>query len=599
MSRFGALLLSATAPHAIRRLRRSTRHPADVQRSRLLGIVTANADTEFGRRHGFERVASFADFQSRVPISTYDDLQPYIAAAMAGRPYQLTREPPVLFTMTSGTTGARKYIPMTASERAARRGRSRLWVSAFFHDHPHVTRGRVLSMVSPEIESHAPNGIPCGSESGHFYRTMPPAVRSLYSTPYDVFTLADYEAKYYTLLRIAAGHDIRCIVTPNPSTIVLLAERLGAHTESIIRDVYDGGLCRDIAVPAAIRASLHLPPDPNRARQLEQAAAASDSGSLRPSLVWPHLAALGCWKAGSVAPYLSRFDRYFTPGTPVRDLGYLATETAGSVPLTDDGVGGVAAVGTDVFEFYPAHLEQPPAGPDLLTVDQLDIGGIYKIVVTTAAGLYRYDMNDIVDVVGRFDQTPIIRFVQKGDGVVSLTGEKLAEIQVVGAVEDAFHPELDAGAFVAALAELVDGLPRLAVYVEVDALSDSAGRAVIARLDRALGRRNVEYSTKRDSGRYGPPILRLVPIGELDRYRHRMVDAGRADGQFKIRRLTTDATFTAQFAVAREIKLRDRLPAMAQPGGADTGTRWATVGHGVPVADLAVSTTPVVRNVER
>jgi hypothetical protein len=556
MQRLGVLLLTATAPHALRRFRRACRHPSDAQRERLRAIVTANRATAFGRRHHFEQVTSFADYQSQVPVSTYDDLEPYIAAAMAGRPDQLTRQRPLLFTMTSGTTGARKYIPMTAAERTARRKRSRLWVSAFFRDHPAAANGRILSMVSPEVESHAPNGTPCGAESGHFYRTMPAAIRSMYSTPYDVFTLTDYEAKYYALLRIAAGHDITALVTPNPSTIVLLAERLASHTEAIIRDVHDGTLRADVAVPAALRASLRLRPDRDRAQRLERAVAASDAGVLRPSLVWPHLAALGCWKAGSVAPYLSRFEHYFTPGVTVRDLGYLATETAASVPLTDDGAGGVTAIDTDVLEFYPAALDHPPAGPSLLTIDQLDVGGTYKVVVTTAAGLYRYDMNDIVEVVGRCEQTPIIRFVQKGDGVVSLTGEKLAETQVVAAVEDAFRPAADPASFIAAVAEMVEDIPHLVVLVEAD-LEDSEGEALIDRLDRALRRRNIEYEAKRASGRYNPPVLRLVRQGELDHYRRRMVEAGRADGQFKLLRLTTDISFAGQFAIAREIQLGD------------------------------------------
>jgi GH3 auxin-responsive promoter len=557
MRRLGVLLLTATAPHAIRRFRRACRHPAVVQHQRLRAIVTANRETAFGHHHHFERVASFADYQSQVPVSTYDDLEPYIAAAMAGRPDQLTRQRPVLFTMTSGTTGARKYIPMTVTERTARRRRSRLWVSAFFRDHPTAANGHVLSLVSPEVESHAPNGIPCGAESGHVYRTMPAAIRSMYSTPYEVFTLTDYEAKYYTLLRIAAGQDITALVTPNPSTIVLLAERLACHTEAIIRDVHDGTLTADVAVPAALRASLRFRPDRNRAHQLEHAVAASDDAVLRPSLAWPHLAALGCWKAGSVAPYLSRFDRYFNPGVPVRDLGYLATETAASVPLTDDGAGGVAAIETDVLEFYPAACDHPPAGPSLLTLDQLDVGGTYKVVITTAAGLYRYDMNDIVEVVGRCEQTPMIRFVQKGDGVVSLTGEKLAETQVVEAVEDAFRPAVDPASFIAAVAEMIDDVPHLVVLVEAD-VDDADGEALIDRLDQALRRRNIEYEAKRASGRYNPPVLRLVRQGELDKYRRRMVEAGRADGQFKLLRLTTDVLFPGQFAIAREIQLGDQ-----------------------------------------
>ena len=108
-----------------------------------------------------------------------------------------------------------------------------------YHDHPGIVGGRILSVVSPEVESHAPDGTPIGAESGHAYRTLPRPIRSMYTAPYGVFAIEDYEAKYYTLLRLAAGQDISCIATVNPSTIVLLADRLAMHTDSIIRDVGD------------------------------------------------------------------------------------------------------------------------------------------------------------------------------------------------------------------------------------------------------------------------------------------------------------------------------------------------------------------------
>ena len=50
----------------------------------------------------------------------------------------------------------------------------------------------------------------------------------------------------------------------------------------------------DFAVPAELRASLRLRPDPERAGRLERAVAAGD-GVLRPGLAWPGLAAIGCW----------------------------------------------------------------------------------------------------------------------------------------------------------------------------------------------------------------------------------------------------------------------------------------------------------------
>jgi hypothetical protein len=73
----------------------------------------------------------------------------------------------VLFTTTSGTTGNRKYIPMTREGKRAKSHLTWLWFCGLYRDHPGIVGGRILSVVSPEVESHAPSGVPCGAESGH------------------------------------------------------------------------------------------------------------------------------------------------------------------------------------------------------------------------------------------------------------------------------------------------------------------------------------------------------------------------------------------------------------------------------------------------
>ena len=74
------------------------------------------------------------------------------------------------------------------------------------------------------------------------------------------------------------------------------------------------------------------------------------------------------------------------------------------------------------------------------------------------------------------------------------------------------------------------------------------------RVDAAVGEQNDEYLTKRKSLRYGAPVIRVVRPGEFDRYRRRMVETGqRADGQFKVLRLTSDTAFAAEFAAERDL----------------------------------------------
>jgi hypothetical protein len=107
MSRVGRLVLWVKAPRSLRHFRALCRTPVEAQERLLRQILEANAGTEFGRRHGFGAIGGFGEFQRRVPLSSYEDLEPYITAEMQGRPNQLTKEPPVLFTTTSGTTGSR------------------------------------------------------------------------------------------------------------------------------------------------------------------------------------------------------------------------------------------------------------------------------------------------------------------------------------------------------------------------------------------------------------------------------------------------------------------------------------------------------------
>jgi hypothetical protein len=294
---------------------------------------------------------------------------------------------------------------------------------------------------------------------------------------------------------------------------VLLAERLATHAEAIIRDVRDGTLSPDFAVPARLRASLRLRPDPERARRLERAVAAGQ-GVLRPGLAWPRLAAIGCWKGGTVGSYLANFGTYFPQGPPIRDLGYYATELRGSVPLSDEGDAGVVAVETNVLEFSPAD-DGEPQGQDLLPIERLEVGQRYFVYVTNASGLYRYEMNDIVEVAGMYRQTPLIRFIQKGKGVVSFTGEKLSEVQVIAAVEAALASLRGRYHFIAAVAEMMDSTtPRLVFLVEFDdPITDppSCARALQGAVGCGTARRRGWCHRRMVARAPGKPQVRAQP----------------------------------------------------------------------------------------
>lgn len=550
------LLFRTTGPETVHRFNQQCKQPMSVQEKLLLGMLERNADTEIGRRFGFADIRSVKDFQERVPILDYRDHEPYIQASLRGEPRQLTAQSPCFYATTSGTTGTPKYIPVTPESRKAKSRLLKVWLSKLFGDHPGMFSGRMLSVVSPEIEEMSPAGVPCGAESGHGYRSAPKPLKAVYSSPYHTFEIRDYDAKYYTLLRIAAAQSVTFLFSCNPSTVLLMAQRMGEFADDIIGDIRNGTLSRKWDVPDEIRAECepYLVADPARADELERFVA--ETGTLRPREVWPDLKVIACWKGGSVGSYVRKFAPYFPDGVAVRDLGYLSSENRGSIPLTDAGISGPLSIETNFFEFLPEDHPGMPGPADLLTVDQLEEGKNYYIYVTTLAGLYRYDMNDIIKVMGYYENTPMVRFLQKGKGVISFTGEKLYESQVIQAVDDALAGSSGQYEFITALGALEDDKPRYTFLVEFDEPpADGQAMDWLREIDAQLQRLNIEYHGKRDSKRLHPAALKVIKPGEFARYRKRMVEGGKLDGQFKTLKLTKDERFAAEFEASRTLKL--------------------------------------------
>src|SRR6266511_1956673 len=103
-------------------LDRTTADPQHYQHEALQRILTANAETTYGRQHRFTSLRSVHEFRQAISINTYEELRPYVDRVADGSdPHALTADPVQMFTNTSGTTSKPKLIPVTASGRRAER----------------------------------------------------------------------------------------------------------------------------------------------------------------------------------------------------------------------------------------------------------------------------------------------------------------------------------------------------------------------------------------------------------------------------------------------------------------------------------------------
>src|SRR5947209_20572724 len=301
--------------------------PREVQETLLARILKEQAQTSFGRDHAFKQIRSVADFRRQLPIAPYDYFEPYLARVRNGETAALLSDPRVLmFALTSGTTAARKTIPVTPRYLADyKRGWNR-WGLRTLLDHQRISCAPILQLAGDPEEFHTAAGISCGSLSGLTVRAQHGYIRFLYCLPAAALPIKDTLAKYYVALRLSLGRPVGMILAANPSTLAALAKLLNDEKESLLRDLRDGTLNSRLHLPDAIRADLlpYMKGYRRRSRQLD--CIAEKTGELWPRDAWPaDRMLLGTWTGGSVGPYLPQLERYYGK-TYVRDLGLVRSE---------------------------------------------------------------------------------------------------------------------------------------------------------------------------------------------------------------------------------------------------------------------------------
>ena len=473
----------------------------------LWRLLQANADSEFGRRYGFSTVRSVTDYQQRVPLLTYEDYRPAIDRVAAGSPGVLTRESVRLLEPTSGSAGATKLVPYTASlQREFQRG-IRPWIADLFVHRPELTRGQAYWSVSPVAASPARTcgGIPIGFEDDSCYvgGWQQRLLRIIMAAPAALGHVSDLEAfRYLTLLALIRSANLRLISVWHPTFLAWLLDPLPEWGDALLREPVLATRRADV-----LRAAL-------RSRTPAECHAA----------LWPHLALISCWTDANAAAPAARVARLF-PHARIQGKGLIATEGLVSFPLMGHE-GAALALRSHFLEFVAQ------TGSDGLPhlAHELDRGQRYAVVVSTGGGLYRYQLQDIVEVVGHIRQCPLIRFVGRQGHVSDWFGEKLNEAYVANVLRDALARAGVCPAF--AMLACDDTLPRPAyvLYIETQEPDDSL--ATLAGAIESALRRTFHYDYARRLGQLAPlQVFRSEGAG--DAYLNAAVRAGQRPGDVK------------------------------------------------------------------
>jgi len=517
--------------------------PRPAQERKLLAILRRNEGTLFGKSLGFGSIRSNAEFRRRLPISNYDGHADFIDRMVRGQKNVLTADDPVFFAVTSGSTGPRKYIPNNRELEKDLADAQLYWLTRLIRDDGRYANWKYLYLSSPPFDGTTAAGIPYGSISGRIFGRQERHISSLFSRylswgraiPESISAIKDSDLKRRLIARLALKRNLGSIETANPSTIVFFFRYIQDHGEALARDIRDGGLPEDIQFALAQEDVLYLKarlkPDASAAGRLEKALKENPLG---PKKLWPGLRIINCWLGGTLFFYVSELRRY-TRDIPLRDVGFRASEGFFAIPLANETPAGVL----NVFGHFMEFLEEGSASRETVLVDEIEIGKKYRLIVTQAGGLYRYDMEDIIEVESFYKRTPVVRFLHRAEGTLSLTGEKVTETHFLRAM-DRLRPALDLRDIEFALGVREEMPPRYVLFLEIkkEAASLRGDQGETARrLDDGLRGLNCEYEAKRASGRLGPPLVVRVRPGSFEEFRRKFSGRDEDDSQYKPRYL--------------------------------------------------------------
>lgn len=551
-------LLTTIAERAKANFVKKTRQTSAVQEQFLRDLLQAHKDTEIGRKYGLKDIRKIEQFQAQIPVLSFDGYEPYIDSIVRGEKNVLTPDSVVYLNTTSGSTGKQKLIPVTQRFQNSL-GWANLTCIGFLSEALRARKlkfGKLLVTNTAQITGRTEGGIDYGPGGTGVMRMGKFLYEQLFAHPYETLKATDSVTRHYLCFLFALRDpSMRGIGANFPMLILRTCNYLERYAEDLIRDLETGTIASWLKLEPEIRDFLEQQwlPAPARAAQLREIL--KSEGRLTPKLAWPQLSFIATARGGTSDFYLERFPDYLDD-TPVFGAVFATAEGTLSIYHDLNDNGSILAIETGFFEFIPEDQWETDH-PKTLLATEVKVGELYRILMTNYSGFYRYDIGDVVEVVGFYEQAPLIVFRHRRGGILSSTTEKTTEshaTQVMRSLQQEFGLPLED--FCITLSE--HEFP--ANYLVNIELAPSHGlsnpQAFLASFDQKLKEINVYYQAKRRD-QVPPPRLRILAAGSFAILRQRQLQKGIPDSQLKFPHISEDRGFLAGLAVEHEFRLAD------------------------------------------
>ena len=442
----------------------------DFQRRTLKKLIRKASFTEFGTHYNFTEILRAEDviqrFQENVPIFDYDSIHNQWWYKTLNEEEDICWPGKInYFALSSGTSGApSKHIPLTTdSIRSHRRVSMRLITSLPNYNVPASLYSRGIMLLGGSTALENKGGYYVGDLSGITAKQVPFWFKPFYKPGVEIAAEKDWESRITKIAENAINWDIG-VIGGIPSWIQLLMERIiEYHGVDTIHDI------------------------------------------------WPNLEV---FVSGGISfePYRNRFNQLCKRPLKVMDT-YLASEGYVSIQKYPDAKGMTMMLNNGVFfEFIPFNSENFDengkiiGNPKALTLDEVEEGVDYALLMSTNAGIWRYLIGDTIRFVDKTMNEIVI--TGRTQHFLSICGEHLSVINMTEAVK-MVSDELD----IDVLEFTVRGVKQDNFfahkwYIGCDDNVDE--RLFAQKLDAALEKLNADYATERTAV-LKDIIVKIVP----------------------------------------------------------------------------------------
>lgn len=364
-----------------------TYNPMRSQEEFVMRMMRENAQTEFGQAHNFKNIHTLDDFRRYIPLTTYDDYASYIERISNGERNVLTAY------LTEHLSPFNEYKRLPQSRWSVQSCYDYNFSLGFClaANHGLLNNGMTLNLVDSHVEQ-LPSGVTVGKLLGRLLGKRDFDYDQVYAIPLEVANASEeYDILYLQALYALRQEYISIAICDHYEKMLELLRYIEKHWPKLAEDIERG--------------NAHIVPDPKRADAVREIMEPHHIGTRIVRLLWPKLQCIMVNDVDRLSASFELLRTYCGSNVHFVFTGIGTPEGTFSTALNLDDPQTILIPDSVFYEFKPKEANSYQT---LLTLDQLEIGRSYELVVTTLAGLYRYKTYKHFMVVGRYHDTPTV-----------------------------------------------------------------------------------------------------------------------------------------------------------------------------------------------